>query len=120
MDQSPNLPSCAFCRIVSGKSTTKILFSDGLVSAFRDIHPLASTHIIIVPNRHIESVNDLEAEDEQLVGHMVLVAKQLAVQEGLAGHGYRLILNTGAHGGQTVFHLHLHLLGGPLARFALK
>ena len=120
MDQPPDLPSCAFCRIVSAQSTTQILYHDGLVSAFRDIHPLASTHIIIVPNQHIESVNDLEAGDEQLVGHMILVAKQLAVQEGLSGHGYRLIINTGAHGGQTVFHLHLHLLGGPLARFALK
>lgn len=119
MDQSPEIPSCTFCKIISGESAVKLLYRDDLVTAFRDIHPLASTHILIVPNRHIGSVNDLDAGDEDLVGHMVLTAKQLAANEGLSSRGYRLIMNNGAHGGQTVFHLHLHLLGGPLARFAM-
>ncbi len=109
--------SCIFCKIISGESSSKILFRDDLVTAFRDIHPIASTHILIVTNRHIDSVNELEPEDESLVGHMVMVAKELAKQEGLAERGYRLIINTGAHAGQTVFHLHLHLIGGRLARF---
>ena len=120
MDRSPDHPSCPFCKIVSGETTARLVYRDDLVTAFRDIHPIASTHILIVPNRHIGSVDDLEAGDEQLVGHMVLTAKQLAANEGLATRGYRLIMNNGVHGGQTVYHLHLHLLGGPLARFALK
>ncbi len=104
--------SCIFCKIITGESPAQILFHDDLVTAFRDIHPIASTHILIVTNRHIESVNELEPEDESLVGHMVMVAKQLAKQEGIAERGYRLIINTGVHGGQSVFHLHLHLIGG--------
>ncbi len=120
MDQSPDQSTCIFCRIVSGQSATKVIYRDDRVTAFHDIHPLASTHVLILPNRHIDSVNDLETGDETLVGHMVMVAKQLAAHEGLSERGYRLIINTGAHGGQTVYHLHLHLIGGPLARFALK
>jgi histidine triad (HIT) family protein len=112
--------SCIFCDIISGKSPAKILHHDDLVTAFRDIHPITSMHILIVTNRHIDSVNELEPEDESLVGHMVMVAKQLAKQEGIAERGYRLIINTGVHGGQSVFHLHLHLVGGRLARFAIK
>jgi histidine triad (HIT) family protein len=112
--------SCIFCDIISGKSPAKILHRDDLVSAFRDIHPITSMHILIVTNRHIDSVNELEPEDESLVGHMVMVAKELAMQEGVAERGYRLIINTGAHAGQSVFHLHLHLIGGKLARFALE
>ncbi len=111
--------SCIFCKIILGESSAKIIHRDDLVTAFRDIHPIASTHILIISNRHIESVNQLEAEDEALVGHMVLVAKHLAEQEGIAERGYRLIMNTGAHGGQSVFHLHLHLIGGRFARFAV-
>ena len=109
--------TCIFCKIVSGESPAQVLHRDDLVTAFRDIHPIASTHILIITNRHIDSVNELEPGDESLVGHMVLVAKQLAKQEGIAARGYRLIFNTGAHAGQTVFHLHLHLVGGRLARF---
>ena len=111
---------CIFCKILSGQAPTEIIYRDDLVTVFRDIHPLASTHILIVTNRHIGSVNELEPEDASLEGHMVLVAKQLAAQAGIAERGYRLIVNTGAHGGQTVFHLHMHLIGGKLAHFALK
>jgi histidine triad (HIT) family protein len=112
--------TCVFCKILSSESPAKILLRDDLVTAFRDIHPIASTHILIITNRHIDSVNELEAGDEALMGHMVMVAKQLAEQEGLAERGYRLIINTGAHAGQSVFHLHLHLIGGRLARFVAQ
>jgi histidine triad (HIT) family protein len=111
---------CIFCKIISGESPAQILHRDKLVTAFRDIHPIAPTHILIVTNRHIVSVNELEAEDESLAGHMVMVAKQLARQEGVAERGYRLLVNTGAQGGQTVFHLHLHLIGGKPRLFTLK
>ena len=111
--------TCIFCQIISGEASGDILYRDDLVTAFRDIHPLATTHILIVPNKHIESVNDLEPEDLPLLGHMILVAKDLAAREGVSDRGYRLMLNTGREGGQTVFHLHLHLLAGKLARFTL-
>ncbi len=109
--------SCVFCKILSGESPANIIYKDDRVTAFRDIHPIAHTHILIIPNQHISSVNDLEAGDESLVGHMVLTARQLAFQEGVAENGYRLMINTGVHGGQTVPHIHLHLIAGKLARF---
>jgi len=104
--------SCIFCKIISGESPAQILFHDDLVTAFRDIHPITQTHILIVTKRHIDSVNELRPEDESLVGHMVMVARQLAKQEGIAERGFRLLINTGVYGGQSVFHLHLHLIGG--------
>ena len=96
-----------------------MLYQDEQVSAFRDIHPVAPTHVLVVPNRHIASVNDLAPEDEALVGRLFTVARQVARQEGIDGTGYRLIVNTGPHGGQVVFHLHLHLLGGQRMRFPM-
>ena len=111
--------SCIFCKIVSGESPAQILYRDDQVTAFRDIHPIASIHYLVVPNRHIASVNELEAEDDTLIGHMVIVAKTLAQQEGIAEKGYRLVLNTGPQSGQTILHLHLHLISGKLTRFIL-
>jgi len=111
--------SCIFCRILSGEAPATIIYRDDMVTAFRDIHPIARTHILVIPNRHIASVNELEAGDEALVGHMVMVAKELAAREGVAENGYRLMINTGVHGGQTIPHLHLHLIAGKLARFLL-
>jgi histidine triad (HIT) family protein len=113
------LMSCAFCKILSGEAPATIIYHDDQVTAFRDIHPIARTHILIIPNRHIASVNQLEAGEEVLVGHMVMVAKELAAQEGVSENGYRLMINTGVHGGQTIPHLHLHLIAGKLARFLL-
>ncbi|MGA2488737.1 MAG: histidine triad nucleotide-binding protein [Anaerolineales bacterium] len=110
---------CIFCKIISGETPAAIIYRDDQVTAFRDIHPIARTHILIIPNRHISSLNELEAADEALVGHMVMVAKKLATQEGVAEDGYRLMINTGVHGGQTIQHLHLHLIAGKLARFLL-
>jgi histidine triad (HIT) family protein len=107
-----NMSGCVFCKIINNDAKATILYRDEQVTAFRDLHPAAPTHILIVPNKHIESVNSLRPEDEALVGHLFTVAGQLAAQEGIAKDGYRLITNTGANGGQTVFHLHMHLLGG--------
>ena len=104
--------SCLFCKIVSGEIKGEIVFRDDQATAFRDINPVAPTHILIVPNRHIESVSALESKDEQLMGHLVVVAGQLAQSEGIAEGGYRLITNTGPDAGQAVFHVHVHLIGG--------
>ncbi len=111
--------TCIFCQIVSGESKASIVHRDEQVTAFKDIHPLAETHLLIVPNRHIDSVNDLQPEDSPLLGHMLLTARQLAADLGVAEKGFRLIFNTGRDGGQTVFHLHLHLIAGKIARFAI-
>ena len=108
--------TCIFCKIVSGETKAEIAYQDEQVTAFRDIHPVAPTHILIVPNKHIESVNHLETEDEQLMGHLFTTAGKLAEEEGIDKDGYRLITNTGVNGGQTVFHIHLHLIGGQRMR----
>ena len=106
------MTDCIFCKIITGDIPSTNVFHDEQVTAFRDLHPAAPTHILIVPNKHIDSVNMLINDDEQLIGHLFTTAKQLAAQEGIAEGGYRLIINTNAHAGQTVFHIHLHLLGG--------
>jgi histidine triad (HIT) family protein len=105
-------PDCVFCKIVAGNSSATVLYRDEQVTAFRDLHPVAPTHILIVPNKHIESVNSFEPGDELLVGHIFSVARMLAESEGIDSSGYRIINNTGVHGGQTVFHMHFHLIGG--------
>ena len=104
--------STIFAKIIAGEAPADIVYRDERVIAFRDINPAAPTHILIAPNKAIATVNDLTEEDAALVGHMVLVAKRLAAEEGIAERGYRLIVNCNAEGGQVVFHLHLHLLGG--------
>jgi len=103
---------CLFCKIVLGEIPGAIVFRDDQATAFRDINPAAPTHILIVPNKHIASVSALDGEDEQLIGHLFAVAGQLAKSEGIAEVRYRLITNTGPDAGQTVFHLHIHLIGG--------
>jgi histidine triad (HIT) family protein len=106
------MSDCIFCKIISGEIPSTNVYKDEQVTAFRDINPAAPTHILIVPNKHIDSVNMMMVDDEPLIGHLFFVAKQLAAQEGISEGGYRLIVNTGAEAGQTVFHIHLHLLGG--------
>jgi histidine triad (HIT) family protein len=106
------MTDCIFCKIITGDIPSTNVFRDEQVTAFRDLNPAAPTHILLVPNKHIDSVNTLTNEDGQLIGHLFMVAKQIAAQEGIAEGGYRLIINTNAHAGQTVFHIHLHLLGG--------
>jgi histidine triad (HIT) family protein len=107
-----SMSDCIFCKIVKDEAAASIVYRDEQVTAFRDIHPVAPTHILIVPNRHIGSVSELTSGDEGLAGHLLTVAGQLAAREGIAQSGYRIITNTGANGGQTVFHLHVHLIGG--------
>ena len=101
-----------FAKIIRGELPSDKVFQDDRVTAFRDINPAAPTHILIVPNKVIPTMNDVTPEDEALLGHMMVVASQLAAQEGIAEDGYRLIINCNEHGGQEVFHLHLHLIGG--------
>ena len=100
---------CVFCEIIKGRAPERVLYRDDLVTAFRDAHPAASTHILIVPNRHIESLNALLPGDEILGGHLLLIARKLAQAENILAGGYSLTINTGLHAGQTVFHLHIHL-----------
>lgn len=101
-----------FKQIVDGEVDADIVYQDERVTAFRDIAPKAPTHILIVPNRVIETVDDIADEDEALIGHMVVVARDLARREGIAESGYRLLVNCREHGGQEVYHLHVHLMGG--------
>lgn len=112
-------PSCLFCKIAAGQARADVVYQDEQVTAFRDIHPVAPTHVLIVPNRHIESVNHASPEDESTLGHLFLVARKVAEAEGIAQRGYRLIVNTNADGGQTIFHLHLHLIGGQRMRYPM-
>ena len=106
------MEDCIFCKIIAGEMPGEIVYKDERVTAFRDIHPVAPTHILIVPNKHIPDVNHLNPDEEEIVGHLFLVARQLAIQEGIDKSGYRLIINNGPDAGQIVFHLHLHLIGG--------
>jgi histidine triad (HIT) family protein len=113
------MPDCIFCKIAAGQRPSQMLYQDEQVSAFRDVHPVGPTHVLVIPNRHIASVNDLTVEDETLIGHLFTVARQIAVQEGIDQTGYRLIINTGPHSGQAVFHLHLHVIGGQRMRYPM-
>lgn len=101
-----------FEKIIAGEIPADIVFQDDSVTAFRDISPKAPTHILIIPNKVIPTANDIGEDDEQLIGHLFTVAARLAREEGVDEKGYRLIINCNEHGGQEVFHLHLHLVGG--------
>ena len=106
------MDECIFCKIVRGELPATIVYRDEQVTAFRDIHPVSPTHILVIPNKHIASTNDVTYQDEQLLGHMLVVVKPIAAKEGITESGYRLIVNTGPDANQVVFHLHLHILGG--------
>lgn len=103
---------CIFCRIVGGELPSSIVHEDDRAVAFRDVNPQAPVHVLVVPRRHVESVEQLTKEDLELAGHLLLVARNVARAEGLADGGYRVVANVGDRGGQTVDHLHLHVLGG--------
>lgn len=103
---------CLFCKIVGRELPSDIIFEDDELLAFRDISPQAPTHMLVIPKRHVATVNDLAKTDAELVGKLVLRARALAAEAGVDEAGYRLLLNCNGEGGQTVFHLHLHLLGG--------
>jgi len=109
---SSGAEDCLFCRIIRKETASTLIYQDEHATAFRDIHPVGPVHILIVPNKHIASLNELTAEDEPLMGRLFGLARDLAAQEGIAAGGYRIISNTGRDGGQSIFHLHLHLIGG--------
>ncbi len=106
------MKTCIFCTIASGKTGTDLLFEDEQCAAFHDINPQAPTHILVIPKRHISSLNDLGQVPDTFMHHLFSTTRDLAERLGLSKTGYRVVINTGADGGQTVFHLHLHLLGG--------
>lgn len=106
------MDDCLFCKIASGEINTDLVYETESVLVFRDINPQAPLHVLVIPRKHISTANDVAAEDAGLVGEMVLAAKQVAAAEGYAESGYRLVMNCNADAGQTVFHIHLHLLAG--------
>jgi len=103
---------CLFCTIVAGEIPSTVVADRGGVFAFRDVNPKAPTHILLIPKDHVKDVSSLDASSGQILGELISVANELAVSEGIAESGYRIVANVGPHAGQTVFHLHLHLLGG--------
>ncbi len=105
-------PDCIFCRIVGGATDTEFVYQDEQVVVFRDIHPHAPVHLLVVPRRHIRSINDLTEADAPLVARMMMTARDVARLQGVNDSGYKLLFNVERGGGQRVFHLHLHLLAG--------
>lgn len=105
------MENCIFCKIIAGDIPSTKVYEDELVYAFRDINPQAPTHILVIPKAHIGSANEITAENSGVVSHIFQVIPQIAAAEGLTG-GYRVVSNCGADAGQTVFHLHFHILGG--------
>jgi len=103
---------CVFCKIVNGELPAKVVYEDDLVMAFHDINPQAPVHILVIPKEHIPTLNDLEERHRELIGHIFLVIKKIAQELGIAESGYRVIVNCNRDGGQEVYHLHYHLLGG--------
>jgi len=103
---------CIFCKIARGEISSAIVHRDDELIAFRDVQPQAPTHVLVIPVRHVETILDLKSADSGLIGRMVLLANELAEKEGLAQNGYRLVFNCKSYGGQAVYHVHLHLLGG--------
>jgi histidine triad (HIT) family protein len=106
------MKDCLFCKIARKEIPSNILYEDRLVLAFSDINPQAPVHCLIIPKAHFDTLNEISAEEEQLLGHMTLVATKLAGEQGLREQGYRLVANCLASAGQSVFHIHFHLLGG--------
>jgi histidine triad (HIT) family protein len=104
--------SCLFCQIVAGEVPADIVHQDERCVAFRDINPQAPVHVLIIPRDHTESLDEATQKDEALLGHLLRVAARVANEQGLSESGYRTVINTGAGAGQSVFHLHLHVLGG--------
>lgn len=106
------MSECIFCKIVDGEIPADVVYQDEAVLAFRDINPQAPTHLLIIPRQHIATMTDLDEAHKDVVGRLFLVARDLAGEEGIQDDGYRVVMNCGAKAGQTVYHIHLHLLGG--------
>lgn len=106
------MSDCLFCKIVDGEIDVERVYENKHVLAFRDINPQAPLHVLVIPKKHIATLNDVVAEDAQTIGELSLAAAKIAQKEGIAQNGYRTVMNCGKDGGQTVFHLHMHLLAG--------
>ncbi len=106
------MDDCLFCKMVSREIEPDVVYEDEQVLAFRDINPQSPLHVLIIPKRHISTLNDLTPEDTGLIGHLSLAAARIAQQEGVAEAGYRTLINTNREGGQVVFHVHMHLMAG--------
>lgn len=107
-----SIPDCIFCKIASGQIKPELLYEEEQIIAFWDLNPQAPTHVLIIPRIHIATLNDLTLEQAPLIGQMILTAQHLAQKTGIAQRGYRTVFNCNAEAGQSVFHIHLHLLGG--------
>ena len=110
---------CVFCRIVARKAPAVVVYQDEWVTAFRDVREVAPTHVLVIPNQHLTSLEELSTADLTLGGRLLWTAQQVARQEGVAGSGYRVIINTGPDSGQIIPHLHLHVLGGRPMRYPI-
>jgi histidine triad (HIT) family protein len=106
------MSDCIFCKIAGKQIPSKIVHEDDQCVAFDDVNPQAPTHVLVIPRKHVASIAELHEADTSLLGHLMLTGGKVAKQKGIAEGGYRLVVNTGKNGGQTVFHLHLHVLGG--------
>ena len=106
------MSDCLFCKIVGGQIPASVVHETANVLAFEDVNPQAPIHLLIIPKKHIATANDLQAEDAAIIGEMYMVAKQIATEKGFADDGYRLVMNCNEKAGQTVFHIHLHMLAG--------
>jgi histidine triad (HIT) family protein len=111
------MPDCVFCRIAAGEIPARVVLEDEEILAFRDQNPQAPVHVLVIPRRHVPSLEGLADEDRDLGGRLVLAARDVAREEGLADGGYRVVVNTGEEGGQAVGHIHLHVLGGRRMRW---
>lgn len=103
---------CIFCKIVNGETDTEFLYQDDTLVVFSDIHPHAPVHLLVVPRKHIRSINDLQKEDSPVISHIILVAKEMARKASVNKSGYKLLFNVERGGGQVIYHVHLHLMGG--------
>ena len=106
------MEDCIFCKIINGSIPCDMIYEDELVVSFRDINPEAPIHVLIVPKKHISSINDITEVDSTLIGHIFNIGKNIAKELNISDDGYRIVTNCGVHGGQTVQHIHFHLLGG--------
>jgi histidine triad (HIT) family protein len=105
-------PDCIFCKIAAGDIDADIVYQNEELVGFRDLNPQAPTHVLIIPRRHISTINDITESDAEMIGQLFVAAKEIAAQEGISEPGYRVTMNCNAGAGQSVFHVHLHLLGG--------
>ena len=103
---------CLFCKLISGEIPATEVYRDNDIFAFEDINPIAPTHILVIPIKHLSDIKSANEDDQQLLGKILLIANQIATEKGLAKDGFRYVINTGKNGGQTVYHLHLHIIGG--------